>query len=79
MKSTLGLLSFLLVFAVTGCSSDVSPASGGDTSGTEIEVGGSAALQWGDGGYGVVLAHGAACDAASWEEQAAAIATGAPP
>ncbi len=59
---------------VTGCAGDGSPASGGDPSGTEIEVGGSAALQWGDGDYGVVLAHGAAFDAASWEEQATAIA-----
>jgi len=74
MKTTLGLLSLFLAFVVTGCSGDVSPASGGDTSGTEIEVGGSTALQWGDGGYGVVLAHGAAFDAASWEEQATAIA-----
>lgn len=59
---------------VTGCSGDVSPGSGGDSSGSEIEIGGSSALQWGDGDYGVVLAHGAAFDAASWEEQATAIA-----
>ena len=58
IKTTLGLLSLFLAFVVTGCSGDVSPASGGDTSGAEIEVGGSPALQWGDGGYGVVLAHG---------------------
>ncbi len=74
MKTALGLLSLLLAFVVTGCSGDVSPGSGGDSSGAEIEIGGSAALQWGDGDYGVVLAHGAAFDAASWEEQATAIA-----
>ncbi|ANH38445.1 Alpha/beta hydrolase family protein [Nocardioides dokdonensis FR1436] len=32
------------------------------------------ALRWGDGSYGVVLAHGAAFDAASWQDQAVAIA-----
>ncbi len=74
MKTAPGLLCLVLAFAATGCGSDGSPASGGDTSAREIEVGGSAALQWGDGDYGVVLAHGAAYDAASWEEQATAIA-----
>ncbi len=37
-------------------------------------VGDGDALTWGDGDYGVVLAHGAAFDAASWEEQAVALA-----
>lgn len=35
---------------------------------------GASALRWGDSDYGVVLAHGAAFDAASWEKQAVAIA-----
>ncbi len=48
------------------------PASGsgsgsGDGAGREWTI-------WGDGGYGVVLAHGAAFDAASWEPQATVIA-----
>ena len=74
MKTALGLLSLLLALVATGCSGDASRASGGGPSGAEIEIGGSAALQWGDGDYGVVLAHGAAFDAASWEAQATAIA-----
>jgi pimeloyl-ACP methyl ester carboxylesterase len=49
-------------------------ACGAGTSGEEIEVGGSTALTWGDGPYGVVLAHGASYDAASWEKQATAMA-----
>ncbi len=74
MKTALVLPSLLLLAALSGCSDDASPATGGETSGTEIEVGGGTGLTWGDGGYGVVLAHGAAYDAASWEVQAAAIA-----
>lgn len=48
--------------------------AGGDTSGERIDIGADEALTWGTGEYGVVLAHGAAFDAASWEEQATAIA-----
>ncbi|WP_198602048.1 alpha/beta fold hydrolase [Rhodococcus opacus] len=74
MKALLALLSLLLA-VVVGCSGDGSiPSAGNDTSGTEIEVGGGDALQWGDGEYGVALAHGAVFDAASWEGQASAIA-----
>ena len=57
------------------------PPEGGDSgegssaaSGESVEVGGTEALVWGEGDYGVVLAHGAAYDAASWEEQARRIA-----
>ena len=75
VKTTLGLLLLALALVVLGCSGDPAPPSTrGEVSGTEIEVGGHAALQWGDGEYAVVLAHGAAFDAASWEEQATAIA-----
>lgn len=77
MKTLLVLLSILLAFIAAGCSGngDVdTPSSDGDSSGAKIEVGDGDALQWGDGEYGVVLAHGAAFDAASWEEQATAIA-----
>lgn len=38
------------------------------------DVGGNDALRWGEGDRGVVLAHGAAFDAASWAEQATLIA-----
>lgn len=39
-----------------------------------MDLGGDEALVWGEGEYGVVLAHGAAFDAASWEAQATQIA-----
>ncbi|MCB1026140.1 MAG: alpha/beta hydrolase [Microthrixaceae bacterium] len=42
--------------------------------GERVDTGAGEALVWGDGPYGVVLAHGAAYDAASWEEQAPRIA-----
>lgn len=50
------------------------PGGTGPVSGTPGEAGGSDVLTWGSGDYGVVLAHGAAFDAASWTEQAVAIA-----
>lgn len=50
------------------------PSSSGDDGGTRVDVGGDEALVWGEGTYGVVLAHGAAFDAASWEPQATRIA-----
>lgn len=70
-------LAFFVVIALTGCgepSQTSSTAVGGDSSGKTISIAGSSALRWGDGDYGVVLAHGAAFDAASWEKQAVAIA-----
>ena len=39
-----------------------------------MDIGGGEALVWGEGRYGVVLAHGIVFDAASWEPQAARIA-----
>ncbi|WP_172650646.1 alpha/beta hydrolase [Rhodococcus opacus] len=57
-----------------GYDKDNPPSTGGDPVGTTIEIGGGGALQWGNGEYGVVLAHGAVFDAASWEDQATAIA-----
>jgi pimeloyl-ACP methyl ester carboxylesterase len=56
----------LALLLVAGC--------GADSSGEPLEIGGSSSLTWGDGAYGVVLAHGASYDAASWEDQAEAIA-----
>lgn len=47
-----------------------STTSTGRQTGMRISVGNTEALEWGDGDYGVVLAHGAAFDAASWEPQA---------
>ena len=46
------------------------PAPNGQT----ITIKGNDALVWGDGDYGVVLAHGRSYDAASWAPQAPAIA-----
>ncbi len=71
----LGLVLAALVLA--GCSSTQTP---GDSAGsspadaTRGQVGGNDSLRWGDGARGVVLAHGAAFDAASWSEQAPLIA-----
>lgn len=59
----------------TACGSDEgSSGSSGANGGERTETAGGEALVWGDGNYGVVLAHGAAYDAASWEAQAAEIA-----
>ena len=51
-----------------------SPSGDQDTAGERVDVGGAEALVWGEGRYGVVLAHGIVFDAASWEPQAARIA-----
>lgn len=60
----------LLALTVLGaCGDDAT-----DGAGEQSEVGGADVRTWGDGDYGVVLAHGAAFDAASWEDQATAIA-----
>ena len=40
----------------------------------EVNLGSGSALVWGEGKYGVVLVHGAIYDAASWTDQAEAIA-----
>jgi len=44
------------------------------TTGERVQVAGGEALVWGRGGPGVVLAHGASFDAASWEDQASEMA-----
>ena len=75
----------LSLFGFAGCGDDGADSSteaggsggtGGSASGgMDVDVPGSGeAIVWGEGGYGVVLAHGASFDAASWSEQAAAIA-----
>ncbi len=61
------------VLLVAGCGALGGSAGGGepegDTSGEEVSVGDTEAIVWGEGDRGVVLAHGAAYDAASWETQ----------
>ncbi|WCO66362.1 alpha/beta hydrolase [Iamia majanohamensis] len=48
----------------------------GDGGGERIAVDGGEALVWGDGPQGVLLAHGAAFDAASWQDLATRISEG---
>lgn len=75
-------LTVLLLMLLAACGGggpqevDQQPSepSGAPTSGTRIRLGGAEAVTWGEGAYGVVLAHGAAFDAASWGPQATAIA-----
>ena len=69
----------LALLGLAGCGSDeqgAGPTSqDAGSSGERISlVDEGDALRWGDGSYGVVLAHGAAFDAASWQDQAVAIA-----
>ncbi len=71
----LGLAFTALV--VAGCSSGDTPdesAGPASSDATRGDVGGNDSLRWGDGDRGVVLAHGAAFDAASWSDQAPLIA-----
>ncbi|MGI8845657.1 MAG: alpha/beta fold hydrolase [Thermoleophilaceae bacterium] len=57
---------------------DTTAQEAGSTTGEggakKVTVKGQEALVWGKGDYGVVLAHGAAFDAASWQKQATRIA-----
>jgi len=59
----------LLMAVLIGCGGDSAPQADAPADGDA-----SGDVRWGDGSYGVVLAHGAAFDAASWQEQAVAIA-----
>ncbi len=81
----MGLLWFALLAAVflAGCGGPGRSTDGGDGSpdepgpsgsGESVEVAGNEVLVWGEGDRGVVLAHGAAYDAASWREQAERLA-----
>jgi pimeloyl-ACP methyl ester carboxylesterase len=70
----LKIVGLLLAAAATVASCGASDGSAGgepesDTSGSWVSVGDTWALVWGDGDRGIVLAHGAAYDAASWESQ----------
>ena len=79
------LLWFALLGAIflAGCGGPEGQSGGGDGSldgsgaagsGESVEVAGGEALVWGEGKRGVVLAHGAAYDAASWGDQGRRIA-----
>lgn len=59
-------ISFTLFAAIvlTGCGSPVEQGASGE----RVEVGSTEALVWGEGETGAVLVHGAAYDAASWED-----------
>lgn len=80
-RGVLASSAFVLCTVLLGCGSGAegrpspspSPSAGTDA-GERVTVGGFDALVWGTGEYGVVLVHGAAFDAASWERQAAQIA-----
>lgn len=63
------LLVLGLLLPFTACGGDDTARSDAPNAAADGDV-----RTWGDGDYGVVLAHGAAFDAASWEEQATAIA-----
>lgn len=80
----------LIYLTLAGCGSSENPDSSasneesatdkggatqaGSEEGSPVTISGNEALTWGDGPYGVVLAHGAAFDAASWQDQAPAMA-----
>ncbi len=74
----LGSLGLALALSLSACmhsDGGSMPAEGPVSStGERIDIGDDEALTWGEGDYGVVLAHGAAFDASSWEGQAVAIA-----
>ncbi len=69
-------LAAIVLLIGCGSSGEVG-GSGGEpesaTSGSWVGVGDSWAIVWGEGDRGVVLAHGAAYDAASWESQGQAL------
>ena len=76
MRLTVLAVLCVLLLSVVGCGGETEPGSAVDGSeeSTGAASGESGDLTWGDGDHGVVLAHGAAFDAASWEEQAPRIA-----
>lgn len=74
------LLCSVLVLGACGADDPADTPDSGSTdsssgaAGSPLTIGDNEALTWGDGPYGVVLAHGAAFDAASWQAQAVEIA-----
>ena len=86
-KLFLGFLGFALFTAafVAGCGTvggqpteEGGQGSPGESSaastGERVKIGNTEAFVWGEGDYGVVMAHGASYDAASWEKQGQRIA-----
>jgi hypothetical protein len=78
----LGFALFAAAF-VAGCSivgeqsaEEGEQGSSGESSaaGERVEIGDTEALMWGEGDYGVIMAHGSSYDASSWEEQGQKIA-----
>ncbi len=76
------VLALAVALLVVGCGAS-NEGSGGsegggeqasDSSGEEVSVGETDAIVWGTGDRGAVLAHGAAYDAASWEDQGRTLA-----
>jgi pimeloyl-ACP methyl ester carboxylesterase len=72
------MVVLLLAVAATVAGCGTAGGSGGEepesgTSGSWVSVGDTWAIAWGEGDRGVVLAHGAAYDAASWEAQGQAL------
>ncbi len=69
-------LAAMVLVAGCGSSGEAGGSDGeleSDTSGSWVGVGDSWAIVWGEGDRGVVLSHGAAYDAASWESQGQAL------
>jgi pimeloyl-ACP methyl ester carboxylesterase len=65
-------VALAVMFFVAGCGASGETDGGeveSDTSGEQVSVGDTEAIVWGEGDRGAVLSHGAAYDAASWEEQ----------
>ncbi len=77
LKTIRPALAAMVLVAGCGGSSGEAGGSGGesesDTSGSWVGLGDSWAIVWGEGDRGVVLSHGAAYDAASWESQGQAL------
>jgi pimeloyl-ACP methyl ester carboxylesterase len=77
-RKFLKIVVLLLAAAATVAGCGASGGSAGeepesDTSGSWVSVGDTWAIAWGEGDRGVVLVHGAAYDAASWEAQGQAL------
>lgn len=71
--------ALLVVMLLAGCGASGGPGEGGGEekgggSGEEVSVGETDGIVWGEGDRGVVLSHGAAYDAASWEDQGRTLA-----
>ena len=76
------VLALAVALLVVGCGASIEGSGGSegggeqasDSSGEEVSVGETNAIIWGTGDRGAVLAHGAAYDAASWEDQGRTLA-----